>query len=111
MIVNSGEMSDFPTNGHTFEEIVFENEIAGVAALGKIEKFFERFGADVMADDVVLDVFEREILRGDGGEILDPVGDGKLFGDEIVGHEKPPRNYNSGEWREKPEKKITQRRR
>ena len=108
MIVDAGELADFPADGHTFEKIVFENEVAGVAALGEKNIFFERVGADVTLDDEILDVFEGEILGGDGGEIFDPVGDGELSGGEIVGHRKPPRNYTarrkavaSGGWREK----------
>ena len=96
MIVDAGELADFPADGHTFEKIVFENEIAGVAALGEKNIFFERVGADVILDDEVLDIFEGEIPGGDGGEIFDPVGDGELSGGEIVGHRKPPRNYNAG---------------
>ena len=96
MIVDAGELADFPADGHTFEEIVFENEIAGVAALGEENIFFERVGADVILDDEGLDIFEGEFPGGDGGEILDPVGDGELGGGEIVGHRKPPRNYNAG---------------
>jgi len=96
MIVDAGELADFPADGHTFEKIVFENEVAGVAALGEKNIFFERVGADVILDDEVLDIFEGEIPGGDGGEIFDPVGDGELSGGEIVGHRKPPRNYNAG---------------
>jgi len=95
MIVDAGELADFPADGHTFEKIVFENEIARVAALGEEKVFFERVGADVILDDEILDVFERKVFGGDGGEILDPVGDGELRGGEIVGHRKPPRNYNA----------------
>jgi len=95
MIVDAGELTDFPADGHTFEEIVFENEIAGVAALGEKNIFFEGVGADVILDDEILDVFEGEIFGGDGGEILDPVGDRELGGGEIVGHREPPRNYNA----------------
>ncbi len=51
----------------------------------------------MILDDEILDVFEGELFDGNGGEILDPVGDGKLGGGEIVGHRKPPTNYNSGE--------------
>jgi len=105
MIVDAGELADFPADGHAFKEVVLEDEIAGVAAPGEIEIFLERFGADVVANDKVLDVFQGEILCGDGGEIFDPVGNGELFGDKIVGHEKPPRNYNSGEWGEKTREK------
>ena len=95
MIVDAGELADFPADGHTFEEIVFENEIARVAALGEKNIFFERVGADVILDDEGLDIFEGEFPGGDGGEILDPVGDGELGGGEIVGHREPPRNYNA----------------
>jgi len=97
MIVDAGELADFPADGHTLEEIVFENEIAGVAALGEEKIFVERVRADVILDDEVLHVFEREVSGGDGGETFDPVGDGKLGGGEIVGHREPPRNYNAGE--------------
>ena len=96
MIVDARELADFPADGHTFEEIVFENEIAGVAALGEKNIFFERVGADVILDDEVLDVFEGEIFGGDGGEILDPVGDRELGGGKIVEHRKPLGNYNAG---------------
>ena len=96
MIVDAGELADFPADGHTFEEIIFENEIARVAALGEKNIFFEGVGADVILDDEGLDVFEGEIAGGDGGEILDPVGDGELSGGEIVAHREPPRNYNAG---------------
>ena len=94
MIVDAGKLADFPADGHTFEEIVFENEIAGVAAFGKVEIFFEGFRADVILDDEGLHVFEGKILGGNGGEIFDPIGDGELCGGEVVGHQKPPRNYN-----------------
>jgi len=50
-----------------------------------------------MLDDEVLDVFEGEILRGDGGEIFDPVGDGELCDGDFVEHEEPPPDYNAGE--------------
>src|SRR5256885_16624925 len=104
MIVDAGKLADFPADGHTFEEIVFENEIAGVAALGEKNIFFERVGADVILDDKVLDIFEGEIPGGDGGEIFEPVGDGGLGGGEIFGHRKPPRNLKGGrKWKEKEE--------
>jgi len=66
MIVDTGELADFPADGHTFEEIVFEDEIAGVAAFGEVEIFFEGVGADVILDDEVLDGFEGEVVGGDG---------------------------------------------
>jgi hypothetical protein len=67
MIVDAAKLADLPADGHTLEKIVFEDEVAGVTAFGEIEIFFERFGADVILDDVILDVFEREIFGGDCG--------------------------------------------
>jgi len=101
MIVDAGELADFPADGHTFEEIVLEDKIAGVTALRKIEIFLERFRADVMADDEVLNIFQGEVLCRNGGEVFDPVGDGELFGDEIVGHQglRGIIAVVSGEWR------------
>jgi len=32
MIVDAGELADFPADGHTFEKIVFENEVAGCSS-------------------------------------------------------------------------------
>jgi len=75
MIVNAGELTDFPANGHAFEKIILEDEIAGVAAFGEVKKFVESFRADVVLYDEILDVFEGEIFGRDGSEILDPVGD------------------------------------
>ena len=83
MIVNAAVLADFPADGHTLEEIVFENKIASVIALGKEEIFFERLGTDSVLDDVVLDVLEREIALGDSGEAFDPVGDGELLDGEL----------------------------
>ena len=40
MIVDAAALSDFPTDGHAFEEIVFENEIASVVTFGEVAKFF-----------------------------------------------------------------------
>ncbi len=65
MIVDAAVLTDFPANGHALEEIVFENEIAGVIAFGEEEIFFERLGTDGVVDDVVLNVFEREGTIGD----------------------------------------------
>jgi hypothetical protein len=96
MIVDAGELSDFPTDGHALEEIVFEDEITGVTALREMEVLVEGFGADLMTHDEGLDVFEGEILGGHGGEVFYPVGDGELVDSEIVGHERPPGNYNAG---------------
>ena len=65
VIVDAAVLSYFPADGHALEEIVFENEIAGVIAFGEEEIFFERFGAHGMVDDEVLNVFEREGAIGD----------------------------------------------
>jgi hypothetical protein len=86
MIVDAAVLADFPTDGHALEDRVFENEIAGVVAFGEEEVFFERFGADSMVEDVVLDGFESEVALGKGGEAFDPVGDGELLDGELFWH-------------------------
>jgi len=57
--------------------------------------FVERFWAHVILNDEALDIFERKIFGGDGGQIFDPIGDGELGGGEVVGHERPPDDYNA----------------
>jgi len=79
MIVDAALLADFPADGHALEEIVFENEIAGVVAFGEEAIFVEAPGAHGVVDDVVLNIFEREVALGDGSEALDPIGDGKLL--------------------------------
>jgi hypothetical protein len=37
-------------------------------------------------DDVVLDIFEREIALGDSGKAFDPVGDGELLDGDLFLH-------------------------
>jgi hypothetical protein len=91
MIVNAAELTNFPADGHAFEQIIFEDEIAGVAAFGEIEIFVERFGNDMMLHDEVLNVFESEILCEDGSKIFDPVGDGELIRSDVAGNGRPPR--------------------
>jgi hypothetical protein len=86
MIVDAAVLADFPTDGHALEDRVFENEIAGVVAFGEEEVFFERFGADGMVEDIVLDGFESEAALGKGGEAFDPVYDGELLDGELFWH-------------------------
>ena len=86
MIVDAAVLADFPADGHALEEIVFENEIARVISFGEEAVFVERFGADGVPDDIVLDVFESEFALGDGGEVFDPVGDGELLDGEFFWH-------------------------
>ena len=86
MIVNATVLADFPADGHALEEIIFENEIAGVVAFGEKEIFFDGFGADGVADDVVLHIFEREVALGDRGEAFDPIGDGERLDGELFWH-------------------------
>ena len=57
MIVDAGELADFPADGHAFEKIVFENKIAGIAALGEENIFVEGVWADMILNDEILDVF------------------------------------------------------
>ena len=86
MIVDAAVLADFPADGHALEEIVFENEIPRVVAFGEEAIFFEALGAYGVVKDVVLDVFERAIALGDGGEGFDPVGDGELLDSELFWH-------------------------
>jgi hypothetical protein len=86
MIVDTAVLADFPADGHALEEIIFENEIAGVVALGEEAIFFEALGADGMVEDVVLDVFQSEATLGDGSEAFDPVGDRNLLDGEFPWH-------------------------
>jgi hypothetical protein len=43
-----------------------------------------------MANNIVLDIFEREFPRGDGCKAFHPIGDGELFGCEFLLHRAPP---------------------
>ena len=100
MIVDAAVLADFPADGHALEELVFENEIAGVIPFREKKIFVERFGFDGVLDDVVLDVFESEVALGDSGESFDPVGDRELLGGELFRHGRkiiPPKR--SGETR------------
>jgi hypothetical protein len=83
MIVDAAVLADFPTNGHTLEEIIFENQIASVISFGEEEILFECFGADGMVNNVILNIFERKITLGNSGQALDPVGDGELLDGEL----------------------------
>src|SRR6266851_9680959 len=88
MIVDAAELADFPADGHTFERVVLENQVAGVAAFREEEISFERFGTDDVVEDVVLNSFECEVAVRYGSEILDPIGDVELFDGELSGHRK-----------------------
>jgi hypothetical protein len=80
MIVDAAVLADVPAKSHAFEHIVAENEIASVVALGKKAIRVERLGADGVANDVVLDILQREVALRDAGEALDPIGDVELLG-------------------------------
>ena len=86
MIVDAAVLADFPADSHALEDRVFENEVAGVVAFREEEVFFERFGADGMVEDVVLDGFESEVALGKGSEVFDPVGDGELLDGKLFWH-------------------------
>jgi hypothetical protein len=88
MIVDAAELADFPADSHAFEHVVLENQVAGVAPFGEEKIFFERFGADGVVENEVLNIFEGEVAVRDGREVLDPVGDGELFDCELFGHGK-----------------------
>ena len=86
MIVNAAELADFPADGHTFEHVVPENQVAGVTAFGKEEIFLERFWTDGVVQNVVLNSFQGKVAVGYRGEIFDPIGDVELFDGELFGH-------------------------
>jgi hypothetical protein len=89
MIVDAAGLTNFPADGHALEDVVFEDEIAGVVAFGEEEIFVERLRADGMAKDVVLNIGEGEFVLGNAGESLDPVRDCELFGGHLLLHEAP----------------------
>lgn len=86
MIVNAAVLADFPADGHALEKIVFENQIAGVIAFGEEAVLVERFGADGVLDDVVLNGFESETALGNCGESFDPIGDAQLLRGNLFRH-------------------------
>jgi hypothetical protein len=89
MIVDAAGLANFPADRHAFEDIVAENEIAGVIALGEKEILVKGFRENGMAKKVILNVFEVELALRDVGEILDPIGDDKLFGGKLFVHGMP----------------------
>jgi hypothetical protein len=89
MIVDAAELADFPTDGHAFEDFVFEYEIAGVVAFGEEEIFIEGLRTDKMAKDIVLNICECEFAIGDTGETLNPIDDRELFGGNLLVHDVP----------------------
>lgn len=96
MIVDAAVLANFPADGHALEKIVLENEIARVISFGEKAILVERFGADGMLNDVVLDSFESEVALGNGGEVFDPVGDGELFDGELFWHGRKIITLSSG---------------
>ena len=75
MIVHPAVLADFPANSHAFEDLVLENQVAGVTAFGEKAIFFQRFRLHPMRHDVVLHILQREIALGDSGKAFDPVVD------------------------------------
>jgi hypothetical protein len=90
MIVNAAVLADVPAKRHALEEIVAEDEIARVISLGEEAIFFETLGADGVANNVVLDVLQREFSLGDSREALDPVFDFEFFRCDGLRHTMPP---------------------
>jgi 23S rRNA (adenine2503-C2)-methyltransferase len=97
MIVDATDLADFPADGHTLEDVVFENEIAGVIAFGEEEIFVESVRADGMAKDVVLNIREGEFALGNAGETFDPVSDCELFGGHLLVHAAPQMRFGRRE--------------
>ena len=90
VIVDAAGLADFPADGHAFEGVVFKDEIAGVVAFRKEKIFVERSGTDSVAEDVVLNICEREVALRDGSEAFHPIGDSELVGCGVCRHRKPP---------------------
>ena len=88
MIVNAAELAHFPADGHALEHVILENEVAGITAFGEEEIFFERLWTGGVVEDVVLNIFEREVAVGYCGEAFDPVSDIELLDGELFGHGK-----------------------
>jgi hypothetical protein len=86
MIVDAAFLANFPADGHALEEIVFENEIASVVALGKIRVGVKRFGADEMVEDEIVNIFESEFGWGDSLKLFNPLVDGEFFGGKDGSH-------------------------
>ena len=61
VIVDAAELANFPANGHAFEDVIFVNQVARVAALGEEKVGFQGFRADRVMQDVVLNVFQCEV--------------------------------------------------
>src|ERR1700730_13947406 len=91
MIVHAAGLADFPADRHALEDVVFENEIARVVAIGEEAIFVESFGAHGMEKDVVLNVLQREITLGNGGETFYPVRDGQSSRGHLFLHGAPPK--------------------
>src|SRR3984957_17070683 len=85
MVMHAAMLANFPADGHALEYFVFENQVAGVTAFGEIAIFVDGFRADGVAQDVILDDFEREVLSGNGRETFNPVLNVELFGRDSVG--------------------------
>jgi len=89
MIVDAAELADFPADGHAFEDVIFEYEIASVVAFGEEEIFIEGLRTDKMAKDIVLNIRECEFAIGNTGETLDPIGDRELLSGHLLVHDVP----------------------
>src|SRR5882762_4528885 len=77
VIVDAAELADFPADSHALENVVLENEIAGVIALGEEEILFQRLRKDGVLQNVVLYRFQRELAVGHGCQALHPLVDGE----------------------------------
>jgi hypothetical protein len=74
MIVDTAELANFPADGHALEDIIFENQVARVAALGEEKILFQRVGTDRVAEDIVLNVFQGEIAFANRSKVPNPIG-------------------------------------
>src|ERR1700730_3227722 len=79
VIVYAAVLTDFPAHRHAFKYVVFENQVAGITAFGKVTIFVERFRTHSVMDNVILDGFQREIMLRNGGETFYPLFNAEGF--------------------------------
>ena len=89
MIVNAAGLADFPADGHDFKEFAFIDQISSVMAFGIEKVWFDGLTLNGMLLQVMLDIFERELLVMDFREALNPIVNGQWRHDGINGSIAP----------------------
>ena len=75
VIMDAADQTDFPADGHNFEEITFENQISRVMALRVEEIRREGFRLHQIFADEIADALESEFARGNRCKFLHPFSD------------------------------------